>query len=115
MEAACSNVVGEPAGALFASDPAVLDSATILGVFGPAKMRVAWLQFLADGLGDAASLTSMQLRYERDAVLAGLDYAALAGRLPGDRRRFVPDRSDGWRSGWRRWRTAGRRRACSGW
>jgi len=79
MEAAYSNVAGELVGALFTSDPAVLDTATILAVISPLKMRVAWLQLLADGLDDAASLTSKRFRYERDSVLAGLDYAALAG------------------------------------
>ena len=82
MEAAYSNVAGELVGALFTSDPVVLDSATILSVIGPAKMRVAWLQLLADGQDDAAPLTSKRFRYERDTVLAGLDYAALnAGYL----------------------------------
>ena len=79
MEAAYSNVAGELVGALFTTDPAVLDSATILSVISPLKMRVAWLQLLADGLDDAASLTSKRFRYERDSLMAGLDYAALAG------------------------------------
>jgi hypothetical protein len=78
MEAAYSNVAGELVGALFTSDPAVLDTATILAVISPLKMRVAWLQLLADGLDDAASLTSKRFRYERDSILSGLDYAALA-------------------------------------
>jgi hypothetical protein len=43
MEAAYSNVAGELVGALFTSDPAVLDTATILAVISPLKMRVAWL------------------------------------------------------------------------
>ena len=47
MEAAYSNVAGELVGALFTSDPAVLDTATILAVISPLKMRVAWLQLLA--------------------------------------------------------------------
>jgi hypothetical protein len=62
MEAEYSNVAGELVGALFTSDPAVLDSATILSVIAPTKMRVAWLQLLADGLDDAASLTSKRFR-----------------------------------------------------
>jgi hypothetical protein len=78
VEAAYSNVAGELVGALFTSDPAVLDIVTILGVIDPAKMRVAWLRLLADGLDDAASLTSKRFRYERDSILSGLDYAALA-------------------------------------
>ena len=78
VEAAYSNVAGELVGALFTSDPAVLDTATILAVIDPAKMRVAWLRLLADGLDDAVSLTSKRFRYERDSILSGLDYAALA-------------------------------------
>jgi hypothetical protein len=35
MEAAYSNVAGELVGALFTSDPAVLDTATILAVISP--------------------------------------------------------------------------------
>jgi hypothetical protein len=46
-------VAGELVGALFTSDPAVLDTATILAVIDPAKMRVAWLRLLADGMDDA--------------------------------------------------------------
>ena len=38
-------MAGELVGALFTSDPAVLDTATILAVIDPAKMRVAWLKY----------------------------------------------------------------------
>jgi hypothetical protein len=71
-------VAGELVGALFTSDPAVLDTATILAVIDPAKMRVAWLRLLADGMDDAVSLMSKRFRFERDSILPGLDYATLA-------------------------------------
>ena len=78
MEAAYSNVAAELVGALFTNDAAVLDSATILSVINPAKLRAVWLRLVADGLDDAASLSGSRFRYERDNVLAGLDYTALA-------------------------------------
>jgi hypothetical protein len=78
MEAAYSNVAAELVGALFTNDATVLDSATILSVIDPAKLRAVWLRLVADGLDDAASLSGSRFRYERDNVLAGLDHAALA-------------------------------------
>ena len=77
MEAAYSNVAAELVGALFTNDAAVLDSATILSVIDPTKLRAVWLRLVFDGLDDAASLSGSRFRYERDNVLAGLDYSAL--------------------------------------
>ena len=67
VEAAYSNVAGELVGALFTSDPAVLDTATILCVIDPAKMRAAWLRLLADGLDDAHE-QAIPLRARLDPV-----------------------------------------------
>ena len=78
MEAAYSNVAAELVGALFTSDPAVLDAPVILHAIDPTKLRTVWLRLLADGQDDAVSLTGRRFRYERDAILAGLDYANLA-------------------------------------
>ena len=78
MEAAYSNVAAELVGALFTSDPAVLDAPVILHAIDPTKLRAVWLRLLADGQDDAVSLTGRRFRYERDAILAGLDYANLA-------------------------------------
>jgi len=77
MEAAYSNVAAELVGALFTNDAAVLDSATILSVIDPSKLRAVWLRLVFDGLDGAASLSGSRFRYERDNVLAGLDYSAL--------------------------------------